>query len=550
MRTASRRRSTILALFCALSLACTFSACSSSSSSTAPSASSTEDSNAPAAASAAPSATPAAADSFVITWTEGSEAAKFVDSVEAYGVDVISSLPQKDQDSLKAAADQASVSVEQATVHVGGLTTVKLSDVLSPEKSQSFINALTSSDSVESAEPEMKMTALDTSSGTPNDEYFGYQWGVSNEDHSINATSAWSQSTGQDVTVAVVDTGILPDHPDISSKLLPGYDFISDSWMAGDGDGRDADPTDAGDAVDAEVCGQGSEARESSWHGSHVSGIIGASTDNGSGVAGVAPDSKIVPVRALGRCGGSGTDILDAMTWASGGSVKGVPDNANPAQIVNLSLGGVGICPSYYQKVIDDMVDRGSIVVAAAGNEDQDVSIVSPGGCDNVITVGASNEIGARSYYSNHGTKVEVSAPGGDSEVDNGIISLSQPSDPSSPPYAFQMGTSQATPHVAGTIALLKYIDPSLTTEKATTLLQNTSRSMTSCDRDACGTGIIDANAAVTELSTQKAQDPGDEATPSEPGAGEEPGDGDGSDDGDLGKSLRDLWDRVRNGEE
>ena len=142
-----------------------------------------------------------------------------------------------------------------------------------------------------------------------------------------------------------------------------------------------------------------------------------------------------------------------------------------------------------------------------------------------------------------------MSAPGGDSEVDNGIISLSQPSDPSSPPYAFQMGTSQATPHVAGTIALLKYIDPSLTTEKATTLLQNTSRSMTSCDRDACGTGIIDANAAVTELSTQKAQDPGDEATPSEPGAGEEPGDG-GSDDGDLGKSLRDLWDRVRNGEE
>ena len=206
MRTASRRRSTILALFCALSLACTFSACSSSSSSTAPSATSTEDSNAPAAASAVPSATPAAADSFVITWTEGSEAAKFVDSVEAYGVDVISSLPQKDQDSLKTAADQASVSVEQATVHVGGLTTVKLSDVLSPEKSQSFINALTSSDSVETAEPELKMTALNTSSGTPNDEYFGYQWGVSNEDHSINATSAWSQSTGKGATVAVLDT--------------------------------------------------------------------------------------------------------------------------------------------------------------------------------------------------------------------------------------------------------------------------------------------------------------------------------------------------------
>ena len=201
------------------------------------------------------------------------------------------------------------------------------------------------------------------------------------------------------------------------------------------------------------------------------------------------------------------------MTWASGGSVKGVPDNANPAQIVNLSLGGVGICPSYYQKVIDDMVDRGSIVVAAAGNEDVDASGVAPAGCQNVITVGATGSTGARSFYSNYGSVVDVSAPGGDPNTDDGIASTVDRSEttPQEPAYGYMMGTSQAAPHVSGTIALLRAINPSLTTEEATTLLQSTSTPLSNCDRDACGTGIINATAAVNELAargTDPAPDP------------------------------------------
>ncbi len=539
MRTVSRRRPALLALLCAFSLAltCTVSACSSSGSSTSGSGE--------ALAPASPAATAAAAssDRFVITWAKGSEAASFIDSVDAYGVDIIGSLPQKDQDALRAAAEQASVVVEQATAHVGGLTTVKLSEALTPEKSRTFIDALTSSDSVETAEPELRVTALDTSAGTPNDEYLGYQWGLTAERHGVNATSAWSQSTGRGATVAVLDTGILPDHPDIGGQLLPGYDFISDSWTAGDDDGRDDDPTDTGDGVAADACGNGNKETKSTWHGSHVAGIIAASTNNSTGVAGVAPDAKILPVRVLGRCGG-GTDLIDALTWASGGSVKGAPDNANPAQVINLSLGGSGTCPAYLQKAIDDAVDRGSIIVASAGNEDQDVSGVSPGGCENVITVGASNGNGARSFYSNYGTGVEVSAPGGDPDVDSGILSLSQQSAPDSPPYAFMAGTSQAAPHVAGTVALLKSVDPSLTTAKATTVLQDASQPLTSCDRDACGTGIVDAAAAVTALSSE--QSPGGAPT-EDPGPGEA-GAGDGQGDGDSGglrRNLGDLWDRI-----
>lgn len=540
MRTVSRRRPALLALLCAFSLTCALSACSPSGSSTGGS----EGSFAP----ASPAATAAAAssDRFVITWAKGSEAAGFVESVDAYGVDIIGSLPQKDQDALRAAAEQASVVVERATAHAGGLTAVKLSEALTPEKSQSFIDALMSSESVETAEPELQVTSLDTSAGTPDDEYFGYQWGLTSEQHGINARGAWSQSTGKGATVAVLDTGILPNHPDISGQLLPGYDFISDPWTAGDDDGRDGDPTDMGDGVAADVCGNGNEEMSSSWHGSHVAGIIAASTDNSTGVAGVAPDAKILPVRVLGRCGG-GTDLIDALTWASGGSVKGAPDNANPAQVINLSLGGSGTCPAYFQRAIDDAVGRGSVIVAAAGNEDQDVKGVSPGGCDHVITVGASNANGTRSSYSNYGTGVEVSAPGGDSNVDDGILSLSQPSDPSAPPYAFQGGTSQAAPHVAGTVALLKSIDPGLTTERTTTVLQDASQPLASCDRDACGTGIVDAAAAVTSLSSE--QKPGDTPTESagdSGGAGDDQGGDDSGDSGGLRRALDDLWERVR----
>ena len=108
--------------------------------------------------------------------------------------------------------------------------------------------------------------------------------------------------------------------------------------------------------------------RDSSWHGTHVAGTIAALSDNGSGVAGVAPNAKVEPLRALGKCGGYLSDIIDAITWGSGGTVAGIPANANPAEVLNMSLGGGGTCGVALQSAIDAAVGRGTTIVVAAGN--------------------------------------------------------------------------------------------------------------------------------------------------------------------------------------
>ena len=454
---------------------------------------------------------------FVITYSDGSPAASAIESAQAYGTNIIDSLPEQDRQALTAAASKFSVTIESVTAHAMGMAGISLSKDLTADQVKEFITSLGAADGIETVETDLRMTVLDdTVPETPNDKYFSYQWGLTSDSYGINATGAWSRSTGKDITVAVIDSGILSAHPDLENNLLPGYDFISDPWIFRDDDGRDADPSDNGDGADADVCSQGSEAQPSSWHGSHVAGIIAASTNNERGVAGIAPNARILPVRALGRCGGTSTDIIDALTWASGGHVNGVPDNDNPAQVINMSLGGEGVCPAFYQKAIDAAVERGSIIVAAAGNEDVDASGVAPAGCQNVITVGATGATGARSFYSNYGSVVDVSAPGGDPNTDDGIASTVDKSEtsPEEPAYGYMMGTSQAAPHVSGTLALLRAIDPALTTEEATTLLQNTSTPLSNCDRDSCGTGIINATAAVDEL-VSRGTDPGPDPSPS-----------------------------------
>ena len=454
---------------------------------------------------------------FVITYSDGSPAASAIESAQAYGTNIIDSLPEQDRQALTAAASKFSVTIESVTAHAMGMAGISLSKDLTADQVKEFITSLGAADGIETVETDLRMTVLDdTVPETPNDKYFSYQWGLTSDSYGINATGAWSRSTGKDITVAVIDSGILSAHPDLENNLLPGYDFISDPWISRDDDGRDADPSDNGDGADADVCSQGSEAQPSSWHGSHVAGIIAASTNNERGVAGIAPNARILPVRALGRCGGTSTDIIDALTWASGGHVNGVPDNDNPAQVINMSLGGEGVCPAFYQKAIDAAVERGSIIVAAAGNEDVDASGVAPAGCQNVITVGATGATGARSFYSNYGSVVDVSAPGGDPNTDDGIASTVDKSEtsPEEPAYGYMMGTSQAAPHVSGTLALLRAIDPALTTEEATTLLQNTSTPLSNCDRDSCGTGIINATAAVDEL-VSRGTDPGPDPSPS-----------------------------------
>ena len=454
---------------------------------------------------------------FVITYSDGSPAASAIESAQAYGTNIIDSLPEQDRQALTAAASKFSVTIESVTAHAMGMAGISLSKDLTADQVKEFITSLGAADGIETVETDLRMTVLDdTVPETPNDKYFSYQWGLTSDSYGINATGAWSRSTGKDITVAVIDSGVLSAHPDLENNLLPGYDFISDPWISRDDDGRDADPSDNGDGADADVCSQGSEAQPSSWHGSHVAGIIAASTNNERGVAGIAPNARILPVRALGRCGGTSTDIIDALTWASGGHVNGVPDNDNPAQVINMSLGGEGVCPAFYQKAIDAAVERGSIIVAAAGNEDVDASGVAPAGCQNVITVGATGATGARSFYSNYGSVVDVSAPGGDPNTDDGIASTVDKSEtsPEEPAYGYMMGTSQAAPHVSGTLALLRAIDPALTTEEATTLLQNTSTPLSNCDRDSCGTGIINATAAVDEL-VSRGTDPGPDPSPS-----------------------------------
>ena len=162
---------------------------------------------------------------------------------------------------------------------------------------------------------------------------------------------AWDVSTGSGSTVAVIDTGITA-HLDLDANVLPGYDFVSDATAARDGNGRDSNAQDQGDWYAAGECGQ-TAAANSSWHGTHVSGTVAAVAGNSTGVAGVAPTAKVVPVRVLAKCGGSLSDIADAIIWAAGGTVSGIPANANPAKVINMSLGGSGACGTTYQAAID-----------------------------------------------------------------------------------------------------------------------------------------------------------------------------------------------------
>nr|WP_315202760.1 S8 family peptidase [Actinomyces oris] len=456
-------------------------------------------------------------DRFIISYAENSAAGKVIASAKAYGENVLNSLPAKDKEALTAAAGKFSVKLESVTAHAMSTAAVKLSGKLTVDQVKEFISTLEAADGIEAVEPDIHVTALgDTSaqdSNVPNDPYFSEQWDMTSGSYGINATNAWSQSTGKGVTVAVIDSGILTDHPDLKGQLLPGYDFISDAESARDNDGYDADPSDEGDWSEPGECSAhdaGSKHRDkgqqSTWHGSHVAGTIAARTNNGDGVAGVAPDAKIVPIRFLGRCGSDGANLVDAITWASGGKVNGVPVNKNRAQVINMSLGGPGACTRFLQKTIDSAVARGSIIVAAAGNSDEDAGNVNPASCENVITVGATTSTGTRSSFSNYGDTVEISAPGGEaSKTSPKILSTTDESStaPQAPAYSFMIGTSQAAPHVSGTIALMLAANPDLKTSEVVSILQNTATPMAKCDRKSCGAGIVNAASAVAEASSK-----------------------------------------------
>ncbi|MDR1076971.1 MAG: S8 family serine peptidase [Xanthomonadaceae bacterium] len=355
----------------------------------------------------------------------------------------------------------------------------------------------------------------------PNDPRFAtYQWHLRATNGGIDAPSAWDNGAGAGVVVAVLDTGILPGHPDGPVNLLDGYDFISDKDVSGrETDDRVPGGIDTGDWVVAGECGIGRPAEDSSWHGTHVAGTIAEATNNGVGGAGAAYNATVLPVRVLGHCGGYEDDIADAIIWASGGHVEGVPDNGNPADVINMSLGGSGACSSHelYQEAIDIATANGTVVVVAAGNGNTNAANTSPSSCNNVISVGANRIGGGRASYSNYGATVDISAPGGGGSADTGNdgwdgyvfqIGYLGTTTNTSGAYGYMgmAGTSMASPHVAGVVALVQSAlvgagkDP-LTPAGMETLLKQTARPfpVTIPASTPIGAGIVDPKAAIDQ---------------------------------------------------
>lgn len=334
-----------------------------------------------------------------------------------------------------------------------------------------------------------------TATAIPNDESYSRQWHYP----LINLPQAWDITTGNsNVIVAVIDTGVLLGHPDLQGQLVPGYDFIKNPTSALDGDGIDSDPADPGD--------QGPTG--SSFHGTHVTGTIAAATNNGKGVAGVAWGAKVMPLRALGKLGGTSYDILQAVRYAAGliNDSGKVPDQR--ADIINLSLGGSGYSQAE-QDVYTKARAQGVIVVAAAGNEASSTAFY-PASYTGVISVSAVDAAKGLAYYSNYGANIDVAAPGGDSRKDingdgfpDGILSTRGDDTGGTVQYtySFLQGTSMATPHVAGVIALMKAVNSKLTPDSIDAFLIQgdiTQDIGVQGRDDQFGYGLIDAYKAVS----------------------------------------------------
>lgn len=428
----------------------------------------------------------------------------------------------------------AGITLTHVRAMSGDAQVLKLSRRMNTAEVEEIVRRLSADPQVEYAEPDRIMRPL----LFPDDTQYATQWHYHSNVAQVpfaavvggaNLPGAWDITTGSaSIVVAVIDTGLVP-HADIDSnitdgagKVVPGYDFVSQDsagvyLSANDGDGRDNDPTDPGDWITAAEnagtdstggffagCGVG----DSSWHGTHVAGTIGALSNNTSGVAGINWVSKILPVRVLGKCGGYLSDIADGMRWAAGLAVTGVPANANPAKVLNLSLGGGGACGSTFRNAINSIVAAGAVVVVAAGNSNRNLatSPEQPATCSNVISVAAVNRNGGRAYYSNYGTTVEIAAPGGAQIIANdpdGILSTLNTGTTTAvaDTYVYYQGTSMAAPHVAGIASLLLSANPALTPAQVLTTLQSTARAFPTgtgadCTASTCGAGIINAAAA------------------------------------------------------
>ena len=355
---------------------------------------------------------------------------------------------------------------------------------------------------------------------TPLDPLFNKQWALT-APFGVNVTNAWSRTMGsKNVIVAVIDSGITA-HPDLDNQVIPGYDFVSDVASSGDGDGWDANNADPGDFFGNDP---------SSWHGTHVAGIIGAQSNN-IGVAGVAPNVKIMPVRALGSDGGKSSDLIAALRWSAGIHVDGAPDNKTPAQVVNMSMGTDTATPCRLpgqatgatEDALADLKKAGVTVISAAGNFNMPATASYPGNCYPTINVGATRYSGDRASYSNYSildstgqmAGVDISAPGGDSKnpgdspAESGGKILSTintgKTTPLLPDYAYEEGTSMAAPIVTGVVALIYSVKPKITFDQVWEVLKATATKFptgSECEvKGICGVGIVNAGAAVASAA-------------------------------------------------
>jgi serine protease len=368
---------------------------------------------------------------------------------------------------------------------------------------------------------------------------------------SIDVETAWARTTGRSsVVVAVLDTGVRFDHPDLGrasagGRLLPGYDFVSNATVGNDGSGRDDDPSDPGDWVTSAETNtstfRGCSAEASSWHGTSTASLIGAATNNAAGMAGVAPGVGVLPVRVLGKCYGVDSDIIAGMRWAAGIAVDGVPANPNPAKVLNMSLGGTGACSSAYQNAVNEIVARGVIIVAAAGNG-AGGAVGVPANCRGVIAVLGLRHVGSKVGFSDLGPEVAIAAPGGNCININAGEPCLYPmlaatntgtqgpvASAYSDSFNITVGTSFASPMVAGVVGLMASQQASITPASVRSILQSTARPFPTtgadngtdptpvtacvapqnnveqlqcyCTTALCGAGMLDAGRAVAAVS-------------------------------------------------
>ena len=360
-------------------------------------------------------------------------------------------------------------------------------------------------------------SAVEARPPAPNDPRWSDQWGLATQlGVGIDVREAWRYGRGKGVVIAVVDTGFV-SHPEFDGRVLTGYDFIRSAAVANDGDGRDPDPSDPGNWVTREEAesgrfSEGCKAEDSDWHGTHVAGIALAAADNGIGIAGIAPLARLLPVRVVGKCGGNERDLIDGMRWAAGLQVEGVPINRRPADIINLSLGSETSCSPALQAAVDEITARDVAIIAEVGNESIEASGYSPANCFGAATVAALTVTGDLAAYSNFGSFVDLSAPGGG--AGGGIVSTVDRGKraPEGPGYASYAGTSMAAPHLSGVLAIARGYDPRTPFEAHYEVLFgnlapfNAVGGSQRCSQGLCGAGALDAGRFLTALESRALQ--------------------------------------------